>query len=995
MEEKRGRRRETRGFALLVVIVLLGSLVGVAWGLAGMLRVSHRQVDVQYEDLEVRQAAWNAAMLGLAKLQGWMGEDRRASAPVAYLQEGDLTRLRLGEDVRNAGWILEEAGEYESEFKAEDLVSGAWDTQGDFLGWLGIKGESGLWREVVPGIEVQLQQGDPAEARVDEVTGRVEADRSASLFYTYWIADEGVKASIQSWEKPDDPLAEEGYSEEIPNWGKLGPLQWDSPVQNAAAFLDHLPDSRTGGLSFYELQERQQVLFKDRDYEQGVVTWRGKEYDLSVTRDRRLLERALFHTTTLQHTGLLTQPKKGGMKQDLLTEPAEGFSDWLANRSRLDPQNGLLMEVDDKTHPVLTSFKLQFMLIRKQNRLYLRQRLFARWWNPYTSTLVFMDPLRLGLEITGLPERMEIYRNDQLWGTCNLMEIVTQAYPGSQSGHMRVTFPFPRQFWLPGRTWHWAGIHEKQGEAFFNPPNMTNATYQRDYPLDLWIYPEYDLPGTLYALEYPGTEAGNRGMRLFIGVYNGMGWTFPQTVETSEEGMVFHEARIGPGPVEELIPDQPSGGETHIGYRIRMHESGYYGPEASAEQRGDWLRRDIRDRKLLASPGAGGHYEYYPDPTAYQSIQSEIGLEGPDYRRLDTRPLMGPNALRASMDFPLFEHLWQAPRTLASLQHLNFEEQAPYSLGNPWGGAVNRWFDEVYLGNDQEDGVPHPFIRKVEPRDRQEPQYVVKGAFNVNSVHAGAWQSLLERAFHPEWVFWQRDEQGRLQDAVSTRLERAYFRFSQSAAAVFDLGMKTSAETSVANIPPREYFLRGVREFSRSQIARLAAQVVSEIKDYHRGTGDYAQNGGQPFLSVQEFVNAGVLQQAIERSGLNRLEALEEWWDEDPETMLDKRARDDPFGHHFGGQRYDQDAAEIWQRTPFHLSQADILAAVDPLLTVRSDTWLIRGYAEKHPRPQWEMASSPRAIAQVELWVQRVYDLHEGTGKRYQRRFRIIGVRWL
>lgn len=964
MEELEKRSRA--GYALFLIVAFLGGIVLLLSGMTLMLRIAHAMSDVQELHVATRQAAWNSAMLGLGKLQDWMGDDRRVSANGADFTAQPIGNRDLAQWVRNAEWIPNE----DAEFNAQDWCSGAWDSDGNWLGWLMAEGDSGIWRELVPGIEVQLKRGGPTD----------EAE-STGWLHSYWVSDEGGKSSIHRWQQ-------EAQGQ--------GSTSIRSVTQNPEVFLSEESlgvNVSQRAIDFGELLAREQLLFTDSEFLEGWFHFGGQRYDLMDSVQRKIALRELFHHTTLNHSALLTNPKSGGLKTNLWDAYDTSLTEWIHLRPPLnDSFTDYRMGISEQVYPVMTSLKLQYMLVRKNQQLYLRQRLFVRWWNPYTSTLVFPGQPVLAMQIHGLPQSIEIFRNGQPWESVELAAVVSGANPGSPAGGIRVLFPFPETDWMPGRTWHWVGQDGPDGRSFFNAPNMTNASLVRDYPLAMNGYFEYDLPGTLYELEYSAIDKASAGMRVELQVLHDQQWHTTQWITGEHsQGIEFEPAHIGPGTIDAVIPDNPSGGNMHVGYRVRMYESGYYGMQATARERGDWLWLDIRDRNLYASMETTGHYEYDADVRSLSSVNPEIGLDGPDYRRLDTRPISGPNALRSSMDFPLFEHVWEDPASLASLQHWHVEGMPAYSLGNPWGNDLNAIFDEYFLGFHEQSFVSEEtHLRDYEGGDFA----VVDGAFNVNSLSVWAWASLLIQKIWNDWEY-VNSEPGQQERFSMTDLQRPWFRFTQTAHRLFANGLKSSGTTTLPNIPPREFFRRGVREFTSKQVMRLADAIVAEIRSYRQGAGVYRNQGGQPFLSVQEFVNAGIVHHAIARVGLNSLSALQEFYEENEETGIDKQQRDDPYGHNFLNQLYDLEWDEIWEKVPFHLSQADVLSAIDPLLTVRSDTWLIRGYAEKRYTRGNLSLGGVESTALVELVVQRVYELQQSVNEEFHRRFRILSVRWL
>ncbi len=159
-----------------------------------------------------------------------------------------------------------------------------------------------------------------------------------------------------------------------------------------------------------------------------------------------------------------------------------------------------------------------------------------------------------------------------------------------------------------------------------------------------------------------------------------------------------------------------------------------------------------------------------------------------------------------------------------------------------------------------------------------------------------------------------------------------------------------------------------MRHFPDEAIQALATRLAGAVAARAR-----------PFRSVAEFVNSGLLQEAIAAAGLNsRAEYCED----------------------VGGPpaRYSAN----------YLTQAGVLNTLAPLLAVRSDTFTIRVHAQAlNPALPAEHADRVAARAWCEAVVQRgpeFIDPGEGAeawpptlalNQALGRRFRIVAFRWL
>jgi hypothetical protein len=264
---------------------------------------------------------------------------------------------------------------------------------------------------------------------------------------------------------------------------------------------------------------------------------------------------------------------------------------------------------------------------------------------------------------------------------------------------------------------------------------------------------------------------------------------------------------------------------------------------------------------------------------------------------------------------------------------------------------------------------------------------LVNGGFNVNSTSEQAWRAIL--ASH-----------NRVDTTTTDAFTHAYARFS------------TTLVGSDANMTWSDGQTRrtasSYRKLSDAQINLLAKKVVAEVKA--RG----------PFLSLADFVNRRLLADATGIKGT--LQAAIDATDLD--TVAAARINDRAPFNDYSAYRISSSALTGLERVsvlanndadfnrpsssraahaPGYLTQADLLNALGPVLTARSDTFIVRAYGDV----QNPVTNTTEGKAVCEAVVQRVPDYVDPTidpwttpvansdSEKFGRRFKIVSFRWL
>ena len=284
------------------------------------------------------------------------------------------------------------------------------------------------------------------------------------------------------------------------------------------------------------------------------------------------------------------------------------------------------------------------------------------------------------------------------------------------------------------------------------------------------------------------------------------------------------------------------------------------------------------------------------------------------------------------------------------------------------GGALPVALPNRRIAYYRPDGVP-PQPAAVRNCDTAAAHLMVDGPFNVNSTSIEAWQALFA-SLNGQSLGWTDPATG---TATTATVASAFPR------------------NPVGNGGEADGW-RGYRALSAAEVHRLAVAVVEALRAHG------------PYRSLAEFVNrplaaptdearcCGVLQAALDRT-VNPPPSLA------PVPGLPTVAGPSPgLPWPAASRGHPSTLAPGW------LTQADVLGVLGPVLTVRSDTFLIRAYGD---------ATNPATGAvECRAWceavVQRVPDYVDPgdpaearadalseTNRIYGRRFEIVRFRWL
>lgn len=322
--------------------------------------------------------------------------------------------------------------------------------------------------------------------------------------------------------------------------------------------------------------------------------------------------------------------------------------------------------------------------------------------------------------------------------------------------------------------------------------------------------------------------------------------------------------------------------------------------------------------------------------------------------------------------------------------------KTPYPLGDYSYMLNQSLWDRYFFSamNEAKNKIENPRMKKLENAPNSALEFhssgsslMVDGAFNVNSTSKSAWKGFLGTYF-----FEKVHSNGR-----EIRNGTTYGLSKFTEALQFDLNSNFKNDQAYA----------GYKSMTESELDLLAEKIVEQVK--RRG----------PFQSLSHFINRlhnpsspypnsrpilskemsdypeymGALQAAIEKANLNK-----SFQTNDAIFNLEDTAYHD--GNRPESLPIHREAAmgSIYQDLPAYMKQGDLLEKIGSLITVRSDSFVIRSYGSCFDND----SEKESARAFCEAYVQRLpapigeeKSLNPSSGNSLGRKYRITSFRWL
>ncbi len=1010
------RIRNRKGFALILVFSLASIVI-----LLGLSLVSLTQVETassQY-DQGIRVARANARLalqMALGDLQTLTGPDQRITATA------DGARTPADDDFNDAA-APGSSGVFQPHW------TGVWDTNNstDNPIWLVTRPLDATYT-----FTTGTQDADPYESDLGTTNEQVKlvgagTAKPASPSTNQDNHDVYVpKEELFS----DNIVGLE--SSEVATVGHYAYWVGDNGVKASALLQDHWPgvthdDYEISGVSTYE-HERLKQMLAHRYRLEGPS---GSEVDASNLRISSLVNELVlreeedaatgvsflgsftqndvlrrFHDYTGVSNGLLVDTVRGGLREDLSYIHAVNTSDTNVN----DLVNDYLMpylNVSDismgtppsdltrsypiapkvtgfgsgaptpKIAPVISEFHLVLRLSAKDlaagtppitSPVYGQFGMSVELWNPYSSQIEGVD-MRVRIDNLNTSGVTITYHQDGV----DYVVPFTVGLSDLMNGVSEVTLNATGIGWDPGEIKVFSGSYDPGAGSLTLAAGATIPTAG-----------SYDYAITALAAE-PFTSSNASFFDDDLSL-SGPIWSPEVTLRTSSgdelhrsilSGISFYEIKSSPASV--LAPS-----ERHLSYKWELRNPDLnwvdYDPRA-----GQVTEDAIMD--LFVDPSTTP-----PSPTYFPAIMFYSEYPGSNQAFIrspidsSVTDLLGYNS-DASIEnnIPLFELPRQEFLSLGALHMAEFPSAVRGHLGireadiTPTA-SVNDVFDRFFLSTVPQSGSTDWTVGSPLPNSRMQPldgtvladlqdedsaeHLYLRGAFNVNSTSIEAWAALLQGVRLGTWVY--DDPAGSTpvagQEELDVSSESQFFRFGQSAEETW----KGSFDATDLDVS-RSFMRKGMRSLSDAEVVSLATEIVEAIRTRRQLTSGAVG----PFVSLQDFVDTGIVETAIEATTIN--------------DSIEAGGVSLPFASSY-------------------LTQQDVLAAIAPHLAARSDTFVIRAYGDSVSPFD---ATRVLARAYCEAIVQRVHakdssesdsdpltatDNSPGT---YGREYRIIAFRWI
>lgn len=914
--------KSTKGFALLITITLLAFLVLLLVSLNSVTRVETSVADNGQALSKARENAMAGLNLAVGQLQKFAGPDRVVTARAditssAALRQPYLTGIWKTTNTTSVPdvWLVsgnESSPVSNTPSNVLDPATGAEPVADGASGHVFLVGSNAVSAN---DRRVRLAK-QPISAAAGTMPGLSTAATIGN--FAYWVGDEGIKASaalvnptlLPSAISYDNGTGSAGqgddWTTDTAKRARLDQLQLARPRLEKLFTVGPFDPDSSGALDgLPRVSERRQLSLMVNSPSAAVL----KQYFHAVT---PISQAVLADVTNgrlrkdLSDTSVTPDATILAFQQTRLTNPATGFA---ATYTPVKASSATAATYPAYSlGPVLSEagIRFNFYLSTADNRVHYAYVIDAEFWNPYAAELRLVAGSPVTVEISGLP-----------------------AIKVTTDGATNVTFTPTATATLNAAataTWSAGQIRTFRGATALELVATPGAISDQVVP---------SAPLDASATTVTATYAAASALKVVVKVNGNELATYTPTVAFSA------------GSVSNGTASASTGWLMGYGYEFADNLETFTNGAAATSF----------DARLPVLNGS------------FNSSTSSVWSTTPDANigGIGSAGTFSDNSVVVLNDLPRQEIV-----SLGMLTHVIGAK--PYTVGSKWGGAANAIFDQYHVSTvprfaavwTAESGLPlpnrytaiyHPegvaTIPAADMRssDRSARYLLQNGAFNINSTSTEAWTAVLGSRFGGGnlWKYSVDPTTGLTLDNVFFRLPHGAQQMANPP--VVNGGSSTDALTDV------NAQKSGGRQLTDTEVSSLAAQIVTRLRTRAR-----------PFVSLQEFINSGLVSDAITAAGINSTLGV--------------------------SKRY----------APGALTQADVIGLIAPFMAVRSDTFVVRAYGDV----QNPATGSVDGRAWCEAVVQRLPDLAGNSSASiadvispstatypFGRKFKIVAFRWL
>lgn len=990
------------GFAVIISLLLMSLLLLLSLSITSLIKVEterHNQADLR---LKARQTARFALDIAIGQLQKTAGPDRRITACAGLLGNRVSRECSFWTGVWNAAepeslpaWLVSgKAPDPSAPAKQSVILAQAYDENKDGR-------YDGLYDRPATVVPLEVIPNQP------------------TIRFAWWVSDNGIKAAVQPVRKIPPAASDKDACPYLDyNENTLHAARIRQRLGGGIPSLRETTERTESAVSLSQLNYLQASLPEDlrkqfeSEYAQSVCLENyfvlsnplegGLKKDLSYL---KTLPAEQLEDASLQ--SLYTDPDR------LIRAPAAHLIRHRAEPTALQPaalnQKMRLPASDADTAakqfqyfslaPVITELQLlmafeaiPISLKNKQVRLLFVHKLCLEIWNPYTVPFLLGYPEAtkhagysdLRIVIRNLPG-FRIYEEkgsaqrliaDGLLPNINL---VWSADSGIKRFHklMRPGMVFRRT--LPGNS--------ASADVLTTSLCSFALNEALDYTAALTFKNQTPVIIEIYGMA-PG-QADRSFYKAEIKGYDDFSLNYSKATRELPDRLLFKDApdhlRLAANPntfalsLRMLDPQNKKNQSEHFSRLLSQYDV-----------RRPHLKVDLKTFSPKDPWGSNPPipYDFTTDGKSHQlkDYRDDQGFRSDDIFHYNEIRSAGGRKDRIAriFDYPVGEAV-----DIGIFRSLLFRDYPANVIGNPaesGDGILNRLYDRYFFST-----LPDPSIRKWDGRqalanprmhawgkvpslsnEATAQSLLIKNGFNLNASSSLAWEKILSGgSFAPGTlkIKYEKTEVKSTWETLRESLRRVQINFPQTTP--FNQTEKATApsyrfitrnntenygETFSSHCAPlatdRQHpaLRQSIRELDSTEVTNLAAAIVASLRLF------VAENGRPPF-SLSEYLNAGILQQAI-----------------DATPSINQQV------HGENG---------IPSHSAAAISQATLMNALGPCAFVRSDSFTIRAYAEISDPED----SSRRVTALCQAELQRIPEAI--TAPAQGRRFVILGFQWL